>query len=96
MAKALSAKQRAALRKAQLASARKRKILAKSSKKLSKKRGIMEYKDRHGKSTGWATNKAAKTNWGAMRNVRKAARHNRKVGRKLKRAGVKNPGYTGW
>lgn len=96
MARARTAAQRAALRKAQLASARKRKILAKSSKKLANRRGIMEYKDHKGKGTGWATNKPARTNWGAMRNLRKAARHNRKLSKKLKKAGVKNPGYRGW
>jgi hypothetical protein len=91
-----TAKQKAALRKAQLASARKRKMLAKSGKKLQKKRGIKEYKDRSGRSTGWATNKRARTNWGAMRNVRKAARYNKKLGKKMKKAGIAKTGYYGY
>jgi len=93
---ARTAKQRAALRKAQLASARKRKILAKSSKKLRRKRrGIMEYVDRKGRGTGFATNRPARTNWGAMRNARKASRYNKRLGKKMKRAGVSRTGYYG-
>lgn len=87
----MTAARRAALHKAQLASARKRRGLrSKSSKKLdgrlSRARGIQEYKTRKGTKTGWATNTAPSRSFGsAMRKARKAGRHNKRLGRKQRR-----------
>lgn len=89
MAFRMTPARRAALRKAQLASARKRKgqFHAKNRKKLqsrrSKRRGITEYVTPSGKRTGLATNTPSKTFGGAMRKARRASKHNVKYAKKL-------------
>lgn len=81
---------RAALRKAQLASARKRKgkFHAQNRKKLnsrrSKRRGIQEYVTPSGVRTGKATNRPSRTTGKAFRSLRRASKHNKKYEKKLR------------
>ena len=84
MAFRMTPARRAALRKAQLASARKRKrgFHAKNRQKLQskkyKRKGLVEYK-----RTGLATTTASKTFGGAMRKARRGSKHNVKYGKGL-------------
>jgi hypothetical protein len=89
MAFRMTPARKAALRKAQLASARKRKrgFHAANRKKLqsrrSKRKGITEYVTASGQRTGLATNTPSKTFGGAMRKARRASKHNVKYAKKL-------------